>query len=106
MKKITSQNRIKEIINEAIIGNTETFKGIALDAKGYACIKLKDENIIYIPEISSWNDDFFNKEIIIKGKFLEKKLILDPFVDINGAISQGSYGTQYTLENIEEIKLV
>lgn len=90
--KITS-----EILNKEI-----KMKGITANSKAGACIKLT-EDIVFIQDKFGWEDEELNKTVVVTGILIEKKFIPDPFVDEDGAISQGAEGTQFVLEDVKKI---
>ncbi len=91
-------------INENIMNKEVTLRGIAMDAKGGAVLILFEGEVIYLQNMDCWDDDMLNKGVLVKGLLVEKKLIPDPVVDKDGAISSGAYGTQYVLENAKIIQ--
>ncbi|MHA1144586.1 MAG: hypothetical protein ACTSRW_07610 [Candidatus Helarchaeota archaeon] len=99
----------KPMIRDSIIGTTigeeTTFLGVAANAKGGACITLRNGEVIYIVGVREWSDEYLNRKIVITGVFNEKKLIPDPIVDEDGAISAGAQGNQHVLENIKKIEI-
>jgi hypothetical protein len=86
-------------ISEDLIGKKITLIGLAVDAKAGACVMLKNKNTVYVQEWEHWDSKFFGKKVSVTGTLVEKKFILDPIIDENGAISQGGYGSQLVLEN-------
>jgi hypothetical protein len=99
-------NKVFDTISEKVIGKEIALSGVAFDAKAGAVLKLKDNNIVYIQNLSSWPSESLRMQQIVIGTIQKKKMIPDPKVDANGAISQGAYGEQYVLENIKELKKV
>jgi len=96
-------DKIYDAVSEKMIEKLITLKGKAVDSKAGACLKIKDE-IVFIENISSWDDELYGKELLIKGILKLKKIIPDVVIEEDGAISQGAPGKQYILENIEDIK--
>lgn len=96
-------DKIYDAISEKMIEKIITLKGRAVDSKAGACLKIKDE-IVFIENISSWDDELYDKELLITGILKLKKIIPDVVIDEDGAISQGASGRQYILEDIKEIK--
>jgi hypothetical protein len=78
---------------------TISVRGIARDAKGGAVVVTSSGSPVYIEHLDSWPDDVTGCEVEAKGKLVAKKLIPDPVVDEDGAISQGAAGDQDVLEN-------
>ena len=74
-----------------------TITGIARDAKGGAVLIIENGEPVYIIGMASWQDDILGKEIKMEGIMKEEKLIPDPVIDEDGAISQGAIGMQRTL---------
>jgi len=89
---------VLETISGDLIGKKVILKGIALDSKGGAVLKLKDQ-VIYVKEWEDWEPELLNKTITISGTLIDKKFIPDPVVAKDGAISQGAEGSQLVLEN-------
>ncbi len=86
---------IKELLDKEVI-----LTGMAKNAKGGA-ILLINEMPIYLKGLSSWSMVHFGKIIKVKGTLRDEKLIPDPHVDENDAISQGAIGNQIVLEDFE-----
>lgn len=86
------------------LGERVTLYGIAQNAKGYAVLLTEDEKVIYIRELAEWPEDLLDSSITIKGILRHIKLIPDPNITENGAISQGAQGLQYVLTNYEIIE--
>lgn len=78
-----------------------TLKGIALDAKAGAVLKLSNGEIVYLENLAFWDDDLVQKEVSVAGKLVEKKYIPDPHTAENGAKSAGAIGTQLVLEEVK-----
>ena len=97
-------DKIYSSINEKMLNEQITIRGIALDAKSSAVIRLANGEIIYLKEKAFWEDELLNSEVIIKGILTEQKMIPDPQVTQNGAVSTGAYGTQLVLEKIVVIE--
>jgi hypothetical protein len=87
-----------------LLGQQIVLQGIAKNAKGWAVLITEDENVIYIKGLLEWSEKLLNTKIKIKGHLKKAKLIQDPQIDNKGAISQGSYGKQFILENMEIIE--
>ncbi len=90
--------KVLDSISSDLFGKKVTLKGIALDSKGGAVLKLKDQ-VIYVKEWEDWESELLNKTITITGTLVQKKFIPDPVVAKDGAISQGAEGSQIVLEN-------
>ncbi len=86
-----------------LLGQHVVLKGMAKNAKGWAVLITEDNKVIYIKGLLEWSDKLLDTEITIKGHLKKIKLIQDPQIDNNGAISQGAYGKQFVLENMEII---
>ena len=97
-------DKIYRSISENIMNKEITFRGIAMDAKGGAVLILFEGEVIYLQNMDSWDDALLNKGVLVKGLLVEKKLIPDPVVAKDGAISAGAIGTQYVLENAKVIQ--
>lgn len=72
--------------------------GTAMDAKSGAVLVTADETIVYIERLDYWPPDFIGKKVSVSGILKQKKIIPDPKVDSNGAVSQGGTGEQKVLE--------
>lgn len=86
------------------LGKRITLHGTAKNAKGYAVLITKDRNVIYIKELPEWSSQLLNTNIIVEGKLEKMKLIPDPKIEENGAISQGARGLQYVLLDYKLVK--
>lgn len=75
--------------------------GRAENAKGGAVVVLEHQEIIYVRNLSSWDDDVTGKQISIRGTVRLEKYIPDPYVSEDGAISQGAIGSQYVLDDAQ-----
>ena len=93
------KEKVYETYQENLIGKEITLLGLAVDCKAAACLKLKNDLVVYIPNIDFWNSEFLGKEVYITGVLQWKKIIPDPIIDENGAISTGAEGEQLILEN-------
>ena len=93
-------NIIPEIIDKVI-----KMKGFAVESKAGSCIKIEND-IVFIQSVSSWEEKYLGKEVLVKGLLKKKKIIPDVVVDENGAISQGAAGMQFILEDVEEIIVI
>lgn len=72
-------------------------RGIAQEAKGGSVVMLANGTPVYVEDVSGWPDEAVGAEVLVTGRLHHKKFIPDPYVDASGGISQGAYGTQYTL---------
>jgi len=87
-----------------LLGQQVVLQGIAKNAKGWAVLITADNKVVYIKGLLEWSEKLLDTEITIKGYLKKIKLIRDPQIDNNGAISQGAYGKQFVLENMEIIE--
>jgi hypothetical protein len=91
-----------DTISEDLIGKEITLVGQAVDCKAAACLKLKDDIVVYIPNLDCWDEsEFLGKEVYVTGVLQRKKIIPDPIIDESGAISTGAEGDQLILENVK-----
>jgi len=97
------KEKIYDSVSKEIIGNEITLIGTAANCKAGPCLEVKN-TIIYLRGYDSWNDEYFNNKLLVTGTLVHKKLIPDPVIDKDGAISTGAYGLQWVLEKIVEIK--
>jgi hypothetical protein len=88
-----------DTISEDLIGKEITLVGQAVVCKAAACLKLKNDIVVYIPNLDFWNSEFFGKTVYVTGILQWKKIIPDPIIDESGAISTGAEGDQLILEN-------
>ena len=88
-----------DTISENLIGKEITLVGQAVDCKAAACLKLKNDIVVYIPNLDFWNSEFLGKDVYVTGLLRWKKIIPDPTIDEKGAISTGTEGEQLILEN-------
>ncbi|MFX0101718.1 MAG: hypothetical protein ACFFCS_19290 [Candidatus Hodarchaeota archaeon] len=79
------------------IGQRASLIGVARNAKGGAVLVTENDGPIYIIGLESWPDDTLGKTVRMEGILKEEKLIPDPVVDDDGAISQGAVGMQLVL---------
>lgn len=100
----TMTDEIYRSISENIMNKEVTFRGIAMDAKGGAVIILFEGEVVYLQNMDCWDDDMLNRGVLVKGLLVRRKLIPDPVVAKDGAISSGAYGTQFVLENVKIIQ--
>ena len=89
-----------------LIGQKVTLHGTAKDAKGGAVLITTDEHVIYIKCLDFWSSKLLNKQISVSGVLNKEKLIPDPVIDEDGAISCGAFGEYYVLENAEYNRLI
>ena len=92
MKKTDLETHLEEQV---------TLRGTAKNAKGYAVLITKDNIVVYIKELPEWAETILNSPVKVKGLLKQINLIPDPYIDENGAISQGAEGKQYVLVNYE-----
>ena len=88
-----------DTISENLIDKEITLVGQAVDCKAAACLKLKDGIVVYIPNLDFWDSEFSGKMVSVTGILRRKKIIPDPIVDENGAISTGAEGEQLIIDN-------
>ena len=77
------------------------FTGRAENAKGGAVVVLQNQEVIYIRNLSFWDEEVVGKQVSIKGIVRLEKYIPDPKVAEDGAISQGAIGSQYVLDDAQ-----
>jgi hypothetical protein len=77
------------------------FTGRADNAKGGAVVVLQNQEVIYVRNLSFWDEDVVGKQVSIKGIVRLEKYIPDPVVAEDGAISQGAIGSQYVLDDAQ-----
>lgn len=77
------------------------FTGRAENAKGGAVVVLRNQEVIYIRNLPSWDDAVVGEQVSIKGIVRLEKYIPDPEVAEDGAISQGAIGSQYVLDDAQ-----
>ncbi|MHA1148727.1 MAG: hypothetical protein ACTSR8_10825 [Promethearchaeota archaeon] len=83
------------------LGKQVTVVGTAMEAKGGPVVITAENYVIYIRDLACWPDEVENKQISVKGILKEIKMIPDPVIDEDGAISTGAYGNQTVLEDVE-----
>lgn len=71
----------------AKLDQTLTLKSVAKNVKAGAVIITDNDEVMYIQGLTSWDDDIFNKEIIV--------------IVEDGTISQGTVGLQFVLKDAE-----
>lgn len=76
---------------------TVTLLGTAHDAKGGAVIDSEQHGVVYVEGLDFWPDALHGKRVRARGELVEMKLIPDPAVGPDGAISQGAVGKQTVL---------
>jgi hypothetical protein len=84
-----------------LIGQHVSFNGRAENAKGGAVVILRNQEVIYIRNLSFWEDTIVGTEITVKGTVQYVKYIPEPEVSMDGAISQGAVGLQYVLDDAQ-----
>ena len=84
-----------------VIGQKVTLRGTARNAKGGAVLLTSNNVPCYIEHLDCWPEDLDGKQIVATGTLREKKLIPDPFIAPDGAISQGAIGDQKVLEDAQ-----
>ncbi|MCJ7817214.1 MAG: hypothetical protein MUP60_00010 [Candidatus Thorarchaeota archaeon] len=62
---------------------------------------LQNQEVIYVRNLSFWEDEVVGKQFSIKGIIRLEKYIPDPAVSEDGAISQGAIGSQYVLDDAQ-----
>ena len=76
-----------------------TLRGLAANAKGGAVLVV-DGAPIYLERMDEWPPGMAGTEVTVAGRLVQKKVIPDPVVGPDGAISQGAEGTQQVLEQV------
>ena len=71
----------------------QTVEGRAENAKGGAVVVIKGD-VVYIKGVPYWHEVLIGRDVVVKGVLTEEKLIPDPIIDEEGAISQGAEGMQ------------
>ncbi len=84
-----------------LIDQSAHFTGRAENAKGGAVVVLQNQEVIYIRNLHSWDEEVVGKQVSIKGIVRLEKYIPDPEVAEDGAISQGAIGSQYVLDDAQ-----
>ena len=84
-----------------LIDQNAHFTGRAENAKGGAVVILQNQEVIYVRNLPSWDDEIVGKQVSIKGIVRSEKYIPDPEVAEDGAISQGAIGSQYVLDDAQ-----
>ena len=90
----------EESLHDLIDQNAQ-FTGRAEDAKGGAVVVLQNQEVIYIRNLSFWDEEIVGKQVSIKGIVRSEKYIPDPEVAEDGVISQGAIGSQYVLDDAQ-----
>ncbi len=88
-----TETELDELLDKEV-----TLYGIAMDAKGGAVL-MHQGNPIYIEGLDFWPDELFKKKLNVTGTLVLIKLIPDPTISEDGAISQGAEGMQYVLKD-------
>ena len=73
--------------------------GIARNAMAGAVIVADDGRVVYIENLAEWPDDVLGKEVAAEGDLSTEKLIPDPAVGEDGAVSAGAEGVQLVLKD-------
>lgn len=84
-----------------LIDQNAHLSGRAENAKGGAVVILRNQEVIYVRNLPSWDDEIVGKHVSIKGIVRSEKYIPDPEVSEDGAISQGAIGSQYVLDDAQ-----
>lgn len=77
---------------------TTTITGVAKNAKAGAVVVLGDGNPVYVQGLDEWPDSTLDRNVEVRGVLVDEKMIPDPKVDKNGAISQGAMGDQTVIK--------
>ncbi len=89
---------MEKIESKQFLGKKVTLLGTARDAKAGAVLITGDGAQIYINGLTEWSPDLLGKQISVKGVLKKEKIIPDPIIDRNGAISTG---VQFVLKNAD-----
>ena len=103
---IIRKKRVKKMDVEKFLGQEVNLKGIAKDAKGGAVLITSDNHVIYIKGLEFWPSRFLDEQVLVKGVLKKEKLIPDPVIDEEGAISCGATGDQLVLDDAEYSKTI
>lgn len=84
-----------------LINQNAQLTGRAENAKGGAVVVLQNQEVIYVRNLSFWEEEIVGTQVSIKGIVRSEKYIPDPEVAEDGAISQGAIGSQYVLDDAQ-----
>jgi len=82
-----------------MISKASVVVGSAMDSKSGAVLLTQDGDIFFIEGLDYWPANVVGKNVSVKGIRARRKVIPDPRVDSQGAVSQGVAGEQNVLEH-------
>ena len=101
---MTSQ--IIDSVSDEMIQKKITLQGFASLSKAGVCLQVKNNQVVFLPEIEDWDADFLDQTVKVTGILQKRKFIPDVEIDEDGGISQGMVGKQYLIANIKKIEVV
>jgi hypothetical protein len=89
---------------DARLGTQVELKGTARDAKAGAVIVSDAGEPVYVRGLTSWPTELHGSPVAVVGTLQRRKLIPDPSVAADGAVSAGAEGEQLVLMGASEWK--
>lgn len=93
-----SDIKFRDLLNKRVI-----LTGIAKNGKAGAILLINDFTI-YLKGFPLWSDNLYGLSFKVEGILKKEKIIPDPYIGEDGAISQGALGKQYVIENAKIIR--
>jgi hypothetical protein len=98
--------RVFDSVSDEMIQKKITLVGYAVLSKAGVCLQVKNNQVVYLPEIEDWDADFLEQTVQVTGLLDKKKLIPDSIIDEEGGISTGSMGKHFQLSNVKKIQVI
>jgi hypothetical protein len=100
------RSQIIDSVSDELIQKKVILQGFASLSKAGVCLQVKNNQVVFLPEIEDWDADFLEQTVKVTGILQKKKLIPDVEIDEDGGISQGMSGKQYLISKIKKIEVV
>jgi hypothetical protein len=97
--------RVFDSVSDELILKKITLVGYAALSKAGVCLQVKNNQVVFLPEIEDWDADFLEQKVRVTGVLHKKKIVPDVVIDDEGGISQGSFGKHYQLSNVNVKKI-
>lgn len=104
MRNMTSQ--IFDSVSDEMIQKKITLRGFASLSKAGVCLQVKNNQVVYLPEVEDWDADFLEQTVKVTGTLQKKKLTLDVMIDEEGGYSTDSMGKYFQLSNVKKIEVI
>lgn len=100
------KSQILDSVSDELIQKKITLQGLASISKAGVCLQVKNNQVVFLPEIEDWDADYLDQTVKVTGLLQKKKLTPDVMIDEDKGNSQGITGKQYQLLKIKKIEII